>query len=114
MICFDYVGAPRWCECRAKQPIGEGFRAHQCACAVKEFFEWCDSTSQNLGNEIKTGKKIQAKLIAEITKKTGDIEVSTSKTEELAAAPTTNEGALKDATAIRDKEAADFAALTVL
>ena len=53
-------------------------------------------------------------MIVEITKKTGDIEVSTSKTEELAAAPTTNEGALKDATAIRDKEAADFAALTVL
>jgi hypothetical protein len=40
----------------------------------EEFLEWCDSTSQNLTNEIK------------------------------------NEGELKDATAIRDKEAADFAA----
>ena len=110
MIFFDYAGAPRWCERRAKQPIGEGFRAHQCACAFKEFFEWCDNTSQNLGRDIKTGKKSQAKLIAKITKKTGDIEVSTSKIEELAAALTTNEGALKDAKAIHDNEDADFAA----
>ena len=71
---------------------------------------WCDSTSQNLGNEIKTGKKSQAKLIAKITKKTCDIEVSMSKIEELAAALTTNEGALKDAKAIHDNEDADFAA----
>jgi hypothetical protein len=27
--------------------------------AFKEFFEWCDSASQNLNNEIKTGKKSQ-------------------------------------------------------
>ena len=89
-------------------PLGKVFEL--ISVLVHSSFEWCDNTSQNLGRDIKTGKKSQAKLIAKITKKTGDIEVSTSKIEELAAALTTNEGALKDATAIRDKEAADFAA----
>jgi len=78
--------------------------------AFKEFFEWCDSESQNLNNEIKTGKKSQAKLSARIDEKASDIEVGTAKIEELAAALSTNEGELKGATAIREKEAADFAA----
>merc|ERR1719440_1325036 len=78
--------------------------------AFKEFFEWCDSSSQNLNNEIKTGKSNQEKLTAKIDSLTSDIEVSTSKIEELSAAIATNEAELKDATAIRDKEAADFAA----
>ena len=29
--------------------------------AFKEFFEWCDSASQNLNNDIKTAKKSQEK-----------------------------------------------------
>merc|ERR1719261_2156286 len=78
--------------------------------AFKEFFEWCDEASQNLNFEIKTAKKSQAKLTAKIDELTSDIEVSSSKIEDLAKAISTNEGELKEATAIREKEAADFAA----
>merc|ERR1719408_1069979 len=78
--------------------------------AFKEFFEWCDSSAQNLNNEIKTGKTNQEKLTAKIDELTSDIEVATAKIEELSAAIATNEGELKDATAVRNKEAADFAA----
>jgi len=77
--------------------------------AFKEFFEWCDESSKNLNNEIKTGKKSQEKLTAKIGELTSDIEVSESKIEDLASAISTNEGELKEATAIRTKEAADFA-----
>jgi len=78
--------------------------------AFKEFFEWCDSSSQNLNNEIKTGKKNQEKLTATIDEATSDIAVSDSKIEELSAAISTNEGELADATSVRNKEHADFAA----
>jgi len=78
--------------------------------AFKEFFEWCDESSKNLNNEIKTGKKSQEKLTAKIGELTSDIEVAESKIEDLAAAISTNEGELNEATAIRTKEAADFAA----
>merc|ERR1719401_2895192 len=78
--------------------------------AFKEFFQWCDSASQNLNNEIKTGKASQEKLTAQIDEDTSAIAVGTSKIEELSAAISSNEGELKDATSIRTKEAADFAA----
>jgi len=78
--------------------------------AFKEFFEWCDSSSQNLNNDIKTGKKSQEKLTAKIGELTSDIEVGNSKIEELSAAISTNDGELSDATAVREKEHADFAA----
>jgi len=78
--------------------------------AFKEFFEWCDSSSQNLNNEIKTGKKSQEKLTAKIDELTSDITVATSKIEELSGAIASNEAELSDATSIRNKEAADFAA----
>jgi len=78
--------------------------------AFKEFFEWCDSSSQNLNNEIKTGKKSQEKLTATIDEATSDIEVSNSKIEELSAAISTNEAELADATSVRNKEHEDFAA----
>merc|ERR1719407_136415 len=78
--------------------------------AFKEFFEWCDSASQNLNNEIKTGKKNQEKLTAKISELTSDIQVADSKIEELSGAISTNDAELKDAPAIRDKEHADFAA----
>jgi len=78
--------------------------------AFKEFFEWCDSASQNLNNEIKTGKKNEEKLTAKIAELTSDIEVADSKIEELSAAISTNDAELKEATGIRDKEHADFAA----
>jgi len=77
--------------------------------AFKEFFEWCDESSKNLNYEIKTAKKSKEKLTAKIDELASDIEVSDSKVEDLAKAISTNEGELKEATAIREKEAADFA-----
>jgi len=78
--------------------------------AFKEFFEWCDTESQNLNNEIKTGKTQKGKLEAKIGELTSDIDVGESKIEELAAALASNEADLKDATAVRTKEHAEFAA----
>jgi len=80
------------------------------AAAFKEFFSWCDSSSQNLNNEIKVGKKSSEKLTAKIGELTSDIEVATSKIEELSSAIATSEAELADATSIRNKEASDFAA----
>merc|ERR1719331_3184924 len=78
--------------------------------AYKEFFEWCDDSSKNLNNEIKNSKKSKDKLTAKIDELGSDIEVASSKIEDLASAISTNEGELKEATGIREKEAADFAA----
>merc|ERR1719201_1411922 len=64
---------------------------------------------KNLNYEIKTAKKNKEKLTAKIGELASDIEVSESKVEDLAKAISTNEGELKEATAIREKEAADFA-----
>jgi len=78
--------------------------------AFKEFFSWCDEASQNINNEIKTGKTTQEKLEAKIGELTSDIDVSDSEVEKLSAAISTNEGELNGATNIRNKEASDFAA----
>merc|ERR1719451_238501 len=103
-------------------PLGKGFELMSAleakiikegeaeAKAFKEFFEWCDSASQNLNNEIKTAKKNEEKLTAKISELTSDIQVAETKIEELSAAISTNDAELKDATAIRDKEHADFVA----
>ena len=78
--------------------------------AFKEFFQWCDEASQNINNEIKTGKTTQEKLEAKIGELTSDIDVSDSEIEKLSGAISTNEGELNDATKIRNKESSDFAA----
>merc|ERR1719265_221189 len=49
-------------------------------------------------------------LTAKIGELTSDIEVATTKIEELAAALSKNDADLKDATSIRDKEHSDFVA----
>jgi|Transcript_78751 hypothetical protein len=77
--------------------------------AFKEFFEWCDGASKNINYEIKTATTQKEKLTAKIGELSSDIDVGESKIEELAGAIATNEAELKDATAIRNKEAADFA-----
>merc|ERR1719454_1671853 len=78
--------------------------------AFKEFFEWCDESSQNLNFEIKTAKKNKEKLEAKIGETTSAIDVADSEIEKLSGAISAAEGELSDATAIREKEAADFAA----
>jgi hypothetical protein len=78
--------------------------------AFKEFFAWCDEASQNVNFEIKTGTSQKEKLEAKIGELTSAIDVSESKVEELAAAVSTADAELADATAIRNKESASFAA----
>jgi len=78
--------------------------------AYKEYFEWCDDTSKNAGFEIKTAKATMEKLEAEIADLVASIDGSTSKIEKLTGSIATDEKELEEATAIRDKEAADFSA----
>merc|ERR1719375_711900 len=76
--------------------------------AYKEYVEWCDDASANLKYEIKTGESKKEELKATITKSTADIEASDDKIEDLAAAISADEKELKEATAVRAKENADF------
>jgi len=78
--------------------------------AYKEYFEWCEDFSRETGFEIKTLSTRKAKLEAAIEKASSDIDVAATKIEELAAAIATAEKELTDATLIRTKEHADFAA----
>merc|ERR1719433_749927 len=76
--------------------------------AYQEYFEWCDETSKNTAYAIETAEKGKAKLEANIAELNSKISVAGSKIEELAASVGSGQKELKDATAIRDKEAADF------
>merc|ERR1719517_126201 len=78
--------------------------------AYKEFFEWCDDAARNLKNEITTATAQKEKLEVAIGKNAGDIEASSAKIEALAGSIASDDSDLNDATLIRKKEAADFAA----
>merc|ERR1719316_246552 len=78
--------------------------------AYKEYVEWCDDASANLKYEIKTGESKKEELQATITKSAADIEASDEKIESLAGSIAADEKELKEATAVRQKENADFAA----
>ena len=78
--------------------------------AFKEYTEWCDDTTTEKGFEIKTAKSDQEKLEAKISKLSGDLSAMETKISDLAADIATGSAELKDATLIRDKEQADFAA----
>jgi len=78
--------------------------------AFKEYFEWCDDVSKNGENSIKTATDTKAKLEAKIDKLTGSISASDSKIEQLVADIATDSKELEEATAVREKENADFAA----
>jgi chromosome segregation ATPase len=77
--------------------------------AYKEYFEWCDDAAANSKYAIETASKSKAKLEAKIAQLGADIDTGVAKIEDLASAIATNEADLKSATAIREKEAADFA-----
>jgi len=77
--------------------------------AYTEYFDWCDDMAKNSGFEIKTAESQKEKLEAKIGELTSSITVSTSKIDELVAAIAADDSELKDATAVREKEAADFA-----
>jgi len=76
--------------------------------AYDEYLQWCQSAVQNTGFAIETATKEKGELEAKITELTAAINEAASKTEDLASAIATNEGDLKSATAIREKELADF------
>jgi len=77
--------------------------------AYKEYFEWCDDVSKNKQNEITTATAQKGKLEATIDELTANIQAADTKIGELAADISTSEADLASATAIRQKEAADFA-----
>jgi len=76
--------------------------------AYDEYLQWCQSAVQDTGFAIETATKEKGELEAKITELSAEISEAGSKTEDLAAAIATNEGDLKSATAIREKEHAEF------
>merc|ERR1719361_128354 len=78
--------------------------------AYKDYFEWCDDVAKNAQFEIKTAKAQVEELTAEIGELTANIEGSNTKIEDLTGSIATDEKELAEAQAVRDKEAADFAA----
>jgi len=76
--------------------------------AYQEYFAWCDDMAKNAGFEIKTAEAKKEKLEAQIAELTSSITVAVSKIEELVAAIAADDAELKNATAIRKKENAEF------
>jgi len=74
-----------------------------------EFSEWCEDRSRELHFEIKTGKAEVAELKASIDQSAANMAAAGDKIEELAGGIAKADADLKNATAIREKEAADFA-----
>merc|ERR1719498_1998861 len=78
--------------------------------AYEEFFEWCDDAAKNKQFEVKTATAAKEKLEATIKKAASDIEDADEKVASLVASIATDNKDLEDATVIREKEHADFAA----
>merc|ERR1719498_1800404 len=78
--------------------------------AYKEYFDWCDDFSKSKGFEIKTLTAKKEKLTAEIAELAASIAALTDEIADLAAKIAADDSELKDATLIREKEAAEFAA----
>merc|ERR1719433_2447913 len=76
--------------------------------AYQEYVEWCDDTAKNTGFAIETAEKEIAKLNAHIGELSSSIATSSSTIDRLAGSIAAGEAELKDATAIREKELADF------
>jgi len=78
--------------------------------AYDEYMAWCHDTEMNRGFDIKTSTSEKASLEATIAKATSDEGAASAAIEELAGAIAGGEADLKSATAVRAKEATDFAA----
>jgi len=78
--------------------------------AHAEYVEWCDDVSKNTAFAITTAEKSKAQLVAKIQELTSNIQAAGSKIDGLASDIATADSELKDATAIRGKESADFSA----
>lgn len=88
--------------------IAEGEAAHK---AYAEYAEWCDDRHREVGFEIKTGKSDIEDLSATIAKAAASILASEDKVEDLVASISKDEATLKEATAVRATENADFVAV---
>jgi len=77
--------------------------------AYKEYYEWCDDVSANTQFAIATSQSNQEGLQAKIVQLGGSLAASASKIDELSSSVAGDEKELADATAVRAKEAADFA-----
>merc|ERR1740130_1215070 len=88
--------------------IGEGEAAQK---TYDEFSEWCEEESRNLHNEIKPAKGEVEDLSAVLDKANSDIDVEDDKIGVHTGTIATDEADLKGATAIREKEKANFEAL---
>merc|ERR1740129_786653 len=71
---------------------------------------WCDDTSKNTAFAIETATKSKAQLQAKIQELTSEIQAADSAIVGLASAIATAGSEVKDATLVRGKESADFAA----
>jgi len=76
--------------------------------AFTEYARWCGSTSASVANEIEQSTAQGNKLTAKVTELDSDIEVGDTKVGDLSAAISKAESELKEATAIRKKEAEEF------
>eukprot|EP00929_Paragymnodinium_shiwhaense_P105096 TRINITY_DN6_c0_g1_i1.p1 TRINITY_DN6_c0_g1~~TRINITY_DN6_c0_g1_i1.p1 ORF type:complete len:733 (-),score=273.09 TRINITY_DN6_c0_g1_i1:118-2316(-) len=74
----------------------------------KKYFAYCDDVTTQKRFEIKTASAQKEKLESKISQLTSDIEVSVTKIADLAKEIASGSKELKDATAIRDKENANF------
>jgi len=87
--------------------LAEGAQSQK---VYEEFAEYCEHRSKDLQYEIKTGKDEKGELEATIAKEDAKSGALGEKIDELAGAIATDEGDLKKATEIREKEFADFSA----
>jgi len=87
--------------------VAEGKEAQQ---VYDEFTAWCQDRSKNVELEIKAGQGEVADLSATIEKQSANILGSSTKIEELSGSISTDEAALKAATAMRASDKATFAA----
>merc|ERR1719512_33308 len=78
--------------------------------AHAEYVEWCDDVSKNTAFAITTAEKSKAQLVAKIQDLTSNVQAAGSKIDGLASDIAAADSELKDATAIRAKESADFSA----
>ena len=72
--------------------------------AHANYTKFCSHGQRDLGYDIKDGEKTVEELTARIAKASSEMEVSTSKLEELQGAVSKNEGDLKSAQDMREKE----------
>jgi DNA repair exonuclease SbcCD ATPase subunit len=78
--------------------------------AYQDYYEWCDDVSKNTGFAIATAKSQEEKLEAAIAEQKANIEAADTKIGELVESISTDSADLKSATAVREKESADFSA----